>query len=142
MTHFEITERTGYSTAWVFLAVLLVAGIVAWWLISAFATLIIAGVGLAVSVFFRLRGKKKVGAKLELNDKGITFYDAEQIRCIAFSEIKHIKYSKLPGMEECFTIVTTVGNKRTLNPEDYENGDVLKEKLMQRFSAYNCRILT
>lgn len=140
MNRFDITEKTGYSGAWIIMFILFVAGIVVWFAFSAVAALIIALAGMLVSLFFRLRGKKRVGHSLELNDRGMVFYEEEQARCIAFSEIKQIKFSRIPGKKDVFIIETTVGNKRALNPEDYENGGVLRARLEESFTAYNCRI--
>lgn len=141
MNRFDITEKTGYSGTWMVLLVIFVSGIVVWFAFSALAALVIAAVGMLVSIFFRLRGKKRIGHSIELNDRGMVFYEEEQARCIAFSEIKQIKYSRVPGQKDVYIIETKVGNKRTLNPEDYENGGVLRTKLEQSFTAYNCRII-
>lgn len=141
MNRFDITEKTGYSGAWIIMFILFVAGIVVWFAVSAIAALIIAAAGMLLSLLFRLRGKKRIGQSLEINDRGMVFYEEEQARCIAFSEIKQIKFSKVPGKRGVYIIETTVGNKRTLNPEDYENGGVLKARLQESFTAYNCRII-
>lgn len=141
VNRFDITEKTGYSGAWVIMFILLVAGIVVWFAFSALAALIIAAAGMLVSLFFRLHGKKRVGHSLEINDRGMVFYEEEQARCIAFSEIKQIKFSRMPGKKDVYIIETTLGNKRTLNPEDYENGGVLRARLQESFTAYNCPII-
>ncbi|MEN6350300.1 MAG: hypothetical protein ABFD08_13000 [Syntrophomonas sp.] len=142
MNRFDITEKTGYSGAWIIMSILLLAGIVVWFAVSAVAALVIAAVGMLVSLFFRLRGKKRVGRSIELNDRGMVFYEEEQARCIAFSEIKQIKFSRMPGKRDVYIIETTVGNKCTLNPEEYENGGVLRTRLEQSFTAFNCRIIS
>ncbi|MEN6388927.1 MAG: hypothetical protein ABFD04_00805 [Syntrophomonas sp.] len=142
MNRFDITEKTGYSGAWIIMFILFLAGIVVWFAFSAIAALLIAAAGMLVSLFFRLRGKKRVGQSIELNDRGMVFYEEEQARCIAFSEIKQITFSKIPGKKDVYIIETTVGNKRTLNPEDYENGGVLRTRLQESFTAYNCRIIS
>lgn len=142
MNRFDISEKTGYSGAWIVMFILFAAGIVVWLAFSAMAAFIIAAVGMLFSLFFRLRGKKRVGRSLEINDRGMIFYEEEQARCIAFSEIKQIKYSRIPGQKDVFVIETTVGNKRTLNPYDYENGGLLRNRLQESFAAYNCRIIS
>ena len=142
MNRFEITEHTGYSTSWIFLAVLFVAGIIVWFTFSAVAALIIAAVGLVLTAFFRLKGKKRIGGQLELNEKGMIFYEEDQARCIAFNEIKYVKFTKRLGVGQFFVIETTVGNKRTLNPEEYERGDQLRERLIRSFDMHNCKIIS
>lgn len=139
MPRFEITEKTGYSGAWVFLFLLFIAGVVLWLCGWTWAALGIAVFGLLAAGYFRLRGKKKVGGHLELTDNGIIFWDEEETRCIAFNEIKYVKYSRFLGVgEETYLIETTVGRKRALKIQDYENCEQLREHLNRKFEAFEC----
>ncbi|HWP95650.1 MAG TPA: hypothetical protein VN426_02290 [Syntrophomonadaceae bacterium] len=142
MSRFEITEKTSYSSAWILLFVLFLAGIVVWLTGWPRVALGIAVVGLVAAALSRLRGKKKVGNHLELNDKGIIFWDPAETRCIAFNEIKSVKYSRFMGIgEETFLIETTVGTKKTVKPQEYENCDQLRERLRKSFNEFNCNIV-
>ncbi len=142
MSRFEITESTGYSSSWIVMALLFVAGIVIWLAVSALAALMIALIGIATAAFFRLRGRKRIGDHLELNDRGMVFCEAGELRCIAFNEIKIIKRTRhTPWGEESFLIETRIGNKKSLNPQDYEQWEQLRERLLRSFAEYECRML-
>jgi len=137
---YSISEKSWYSESWLWLAALFIAAILAWVFFSPLYTLGIAGLGFAISLFLRSRGKKRVGDYIELTDKGIIFGESGDHSCIAYNEIKTIKFSRswLPS-QPAFLLETRIGNKKKLQPDDYENGDELREQLNRGFTTFNCK---
>jgi hypothetical protein len=123
------------------LALLFISGIIVWVKVSALAAMVTALAGFGAAAFIRFGGRKRGGGHIELNDRGITFCEDGEFRCIAFTEIKRIKKTKSGWGEESFLIETRVGNKKSLNLQDYERWELLRERLLKSFAEYECRIL-
>ena len=124
MRRYSISEKSWYSESWIWLGALFVIAILAWIFFSPLYTLAIAGLGLVILLIIRFRGKKRVGDYIELTEKGILFCESGAHSCIAYNEIKNIKYSSswLPG-DPAFLLETSIGNKKKVQPDEYENGD-------------------
>lgn len=138
MTRYEGTENK-YSDAWIWLVLLLVIGFIIWRLFSALAAFGIALFGLIILVIIRTKGKKRSGDYIEVSDKSLTIGQNGQHFCITFNEIKKIKTSRIFSLlgEPAFVIETSTGTKRWLQPDDYENGQQLREQLNKRFEEFN-----
>jgi len=139
LTRYEVTEKTRYSDNWVWLLLLLIAGFAVWRLYSALAGFAIALLGLAILMSARSRAQKRVGDYVELDDKIIILGQNGENRCITFAEIKKVKTSRLMSLFSgpSFLIETSTGNKHRVQPDDYENGQQLREELIQRFEQLN-----
>lgn len=136
---YEVTEKSWYSESWVWLGGLFILAILAWIFLSPLYTLGIAALGLLITILIRFRGKKRVGDYIELTDNGIIFGESGEHSCIAYNEIKYITYARSWPGEPAFQLETTVGNKKKLQPDDYENGDELRQQLNKNFKLFNCR---
>lgn len=141
LRRYTISEKSWYSESWIWLALLFIAAILAWKFLSSTYTVAIAGAALIILLFIRSRGTKRIGDYIELTDNGIIFCEAGEHSCIAFNEIKLIKHSRslLPG-DPAILLETSIGNKKKLQPDDYENGGELRQKLSESFTAFNCKI--
>ncbi|WP_054697743.1 hypothetical protein [Syntrophomonas palmitatica] len=139
MKRYDVSEKSWYPSSWVWLALLFLAGLLVWRTVSSLYAAAIAAAGLIIMIFTNQRGKKRVGDYIELNDKGMVFCESGQHHCIAFSEIKTIKKTGITG-DPAYMIETTVGNKKRLQPDDYENGAELRDELEKCFAAHNCRL--
>lgn len=140
MRRYDISEKSWYSDSWLWLGILFVAAILAWVFLSPVYTMAIAGVGLVMLLIIKSQGKKRIGNYIELTDNGITFCEAGEHSCIAYNEIKYIKCSSswMPG-DPAFLLETRIGNKKKVQPDDYENGDELRRLLNESFTAFNCK---
>lgn len=139
MTRYEVTEKTRYSDNWIWLLLLLIIGFAVWRLYSPLAGLAIAVLGLAILLYSRSRGQKRVGDYVEVSDKTIIWGQNGESWCVTFSEIKKVKTNRLKSLFSgpSFVIETSTGTKRWLQPDDYENGDQLRQELVQRFEQLN-----
>lgn len=131
LAYYEVTEKSWRSDAWIWLTLLLVAGFLVWRLVSSTAALGIALLGLAVLIVLGRKGKKRVGDAIEVNDTALIFTEAGEHSCITFKEIKKVKQSKLFYLlgEPAYIIETGTGTRRRLQPDDYENGQELRDLL-------------
>ena len=139
VTRYEVTEKTRYSDEWIWLLLLLVIGFVVWRLVSSLAALGIAIAGLIIVMGLRSKGQKRVGDYVELDDKAIILGQNGETYCITFAEIKKVKTSRLRSLlgGPSFIIETSTGTRRWVQPDDYENGEQLREKLTQCFEQLN-----
>lgn len=139
VTRYEVTEKTRHSDNWIWLLLLLVTGFVVWRLYSALAGFAIAVLGLVVLMSTRWRDQKRVGDYVELDDKTIIWGQNGENFCITFSEIKKVKTSRLMSLLSgpSFIIETGTGTKRRVQPDDYENGEQLRDELTRRFEQLN-----
>lgn len=140
MRRYVISERSWYSESWLWLGALFIIAILAWKFFGPFYTLAIAALGLLLASFIKIRGKRRVGDYIELTDNGIVFCEAGDHSCIAYNEIKKIKLANswLPG-DPAFLLETSVGNKKKLQPDDYENGGELRDQLNTSFQTFACK---
>ncbi len=139
MKRYEISGKSWYPNTWIWLALLFLAALLVWKTVSSLYAASIAALGLVIMIFMDKRGKKRVGDYIELNDKGMIFCESNAHHCIAFNEIKKIKESKVMTGDPAYVIETTVGNKKRLQPDDYENGSELRDELKKNFKAHNVR---
>ena len=139
MKRYEISAKSWYPNTWVWLALLFLAALLVWKTVSSLYAAAMAGLGLLVMVFADKRGQKRVGDYIELNDKGMVFCESGQHHCIAFNEIKKIKAARSILGEPAYVIETTIGNKKRLQPDDYENGPELRDELKKNFENHNVR---
>lgn len=139
LTRYEVTEKTHYSNNWIWLLLLLVIGFAVWRLYSALAAFGIALAGLAILMFLRSKGQNQVGDHVELNDNALILGQNGESSCIDFGEIKKVKTSLILSLLSgpVFIIETSTGNKRRIQPDDYENGQQLRDELNQRFKHFN-----
>ena len=139
LTRYEVTESTRYANAWIGLLLLLIIGFAAWKLYSSLAAFLIAVAGLALLVILRSKGQKSVGNYVELNDKVMIFGQSGENRCITFGEIKKVKTTRIgsPLGGPAYIIETSTGNQYRVQPDDYENGQQLREELTQRLEQLN-----
>ena len=137
---FKVTERTGYSGAWVALATMFLLALVAWWVVTPVLTLIIALLGIIGTSFYWKQGKKILGDQIELTEKGFTIKQGDEYRCVAYAEIDAIKETKQVFVEKYYQIKTRNNNTFTIKPENYENGEEMRKKLNEAFVKYNCEI--
>lgn len=142
MRRYVISEKSWQSESWIWLGALFIMAILAWIFLSPLYTLGIAALGLLLASLIRLKGKKRIGDFIELTDNGIIFCEAGDHSCIAYNEIKSIKLSSswLPG-DPAFLLETTIGNKRKLQPDDYDNGGELRNHLHANFNAFDCKFI-
>lgn len=141
MRRYVVSEKSWYSESWLWLGALFIIAILTWKFLGPLYPLAIAAAGLVLASLIKIRGKRRVGDYIELTDNGIVFCEAGDHSCIAYNEIKNIKFatSWLPG-DPAFLLETTIGNKRKLQPDDYENGSELREQLNASFQAFACKL--
>ena len=139
MAIYKVTEKTGYSSSWILLAVLFIAAVLGW-LLSPLYTLVMAIIGFIAAGYFRKQGKKIIGDQIEITDKGITFTQGDHSNCVAFNEIKNIKEMRKLFSDPFYQITTKQQNSYKLQPEYYEDGDIMRDKLLQAFAKYDCVI--
>lgn len=139
MNTYRVTDRTGYSGSWVLFAVLFILAILAWVYISPLGTLGIAAIGFIATGFNWWQGKKIVGDQIELTAEGIIFVHGSDSNCIAYNEIKSIKEART-WFSEPFYQIKTARSTVKLQPENYENGDVMRQKLQEAFAQFNCPV--
>ncbi|MGE5389464.1 MAG: hypothetical protein ACM3PE_00195 [Deltaproteobacteria bacterium] len=142
MRRYIVSEKSWYSESWLWLGALFIIAILAWIFLSPLYTIAIAALGLVMATIIRSKGKKRIGDYVELTDNGIIFCEAGDHSCIAYNEIKNIKLSSswLPS-DPAFLLETSIGNKKKLQPDDYENGDELREMLNANFKAFECKFI-
>ncbi|MGR6837516.1 hypothetical protein [Syntrophomonas erecta] len=139
MNRYYVTEKSWHSEVWIWFALLLIAGFFIWRVFSPLAAMPVALLGILLLLFIKYKGQKKVGDLIEINDKGMTFSRGGEQSCIAFNEIKSIKESRnLPVGPNYYIIQTGNGNKCKLQPDEYENGMELRDKLQHNFEKNNC----
>lgn len=140
MRRYTISEKSWYSESWIWLALLFFAAILVWIFLSPLYTMAIAGVAVIILLVIKSRGRRRIGDYIELTDNGIIFCEAGEHSCIAYNEIKLIKFSRslVPG-DPAFLLETSIGNKKKLQPDDYENGAELRQHLNESFTAFNCK---
>lgn len=142
LRRYIVSEKSWYSESWLWLGALFIIAILAWIFLSPLYTIAIAALGLVMATIIRSKGKKRIGDYVELTDNGIIFCEAGDHSCIAYNEIKNIKLSSswLPS-DPAFLLETSIGNKKKLQPDDYENGDELREMLNANFKAFECKFI-
>jgi len=140
LRRYVVSEKSWYSESWLWLGALFISALLVWKFFGSIYALAIAALGLFLASMIRFRGKKRVGDYIELTDTGIVFGEAGDHSCIAYNEIKNIKLAKswLPG-DPAFLLETSIGNKKKLQPDDYENGNELREQLNASFQAFECK---
>ena len=132
MKRYSITATSRHSVNWLPLLILLIVGVAAWHFVSSLVALGLAALGLLIVIWQSRQGKKRVGDYVEVLETGILFCEAGQSSCIAYSEIKEVQQRKLFG-PPAYIISTSVGNKKHLQPDDFEDGARLREQLAERF---------
>jgi hypothetical protein len=139
LTRYEVTDSTRYSKAWIWLLSLLIIGFATWRLYSSLAAFLIAVAGLILLMILRSKAKKSVGNYVELNDKVMIFGQGGENRCITFGEIKKVKTTRIGSLlgGPAYIIETSTGNQYRVQPDDYENGQQLREELTQRLEQLN-----
>lgn len=139
LTRYEVTEGTRYSNTLIWLLLLLIIGFAVWRWYSSLAAFFIAVAGLALLVVLRSKGQKSVGNYVELNDKVVIFGQNGESRCITFGEIKKVKTTPIGSLlaGQAYIIETSTGNQYRVQPDDYENGQQLREELTQRLEQLN-----
>lgn len=139
VTRYEITEKTRYSDNWIGLLLLLIIGFAIWRLYSPLAGLGIAVLGLIMVINIRWGGRKRVGDYVEVDDKAIIIGQKGENSCVSFSEIKKVKTSRMKSWfsAPAFVIETSTGTIRWVQPDDYQNGEQLRDELTRRFEQLN-----
>jgi len=132
MKRYTVTAASRHSVNWLPLLILLIAGIVAWHFISSLVALVLAALGLIIVTWQNRQGKKRLGDYVEVLETGLLFCEGGQSSCIAYSEIKEVQQRKLFG-PPAYIINTAVGNKKRLQPDNYEDGSMLREQLVEHF---------
>jgi hypothetical protein len=138
MDIFKVTDKSGYPVSWILLAIIFVLVILFWK--SHFPVIALAlslGGALTAAVSWR-KGRKRIGEQIELTEQGIVFTKGDDIRCVSYEEIKSVKEENSFAQKTCFTIKTYQSSIK-LQPDFYENGKELREKLLNAFKKFNCR---
>ncbi|MDR1616729.1 MAG: hypothetical protein LBR98_06930 [Syntrophomonadaceae bacterium] len=138
MNIFKITDKSGYSVSWILLTVIFILVVLFWKFGSPVIALLLSLGGALTAAASWRQGKKRIGEQIELTEQGIVFTKGDDIRCISYEEIKSVKEENSFARKPCFTIKTYQSSVK-LQPDFYENGKELREKLLSAFKKFNCR---
>ncbi|MDD3852045.1 MAG: hypothetical protein PHD40_00140 [Syntrophomonadaceae bacterium] len=138
LSRYEVTDKTRFTDSWIWLTLLLIVGFIVWRTVSSLAALSIALAGMIIIGLIYRSSKQHVGNTVEITDQAMIFKDADQQSCIAFNEIKKVKTNRLLSLlgDPAFIIETSTGKKRWLQPDDYNNGEKLREELNRHLNVF------
>lgn len=138
LSRYEVTDQTRFTDSWIWLTLLLIAGIIVWRTVSSLAALIIALAGIIIIGLIYRSSKQHIGNTVEITEQAMIFKDGDQQSCIAFNEIKKVKTNRFLSLlgGPAFVIETSTGKKRWLQPDNYNNGEKLREELNQHLNVF------
>jgi len=138
LSRYEVTDQTRFTDSWIWLTLLLIAGIIVWRTVSSLAALIIALAGIIIIGLIYRSSKQHIGNTVEITEQAMIFKDGDQQSCIAFNEIKKVKTNRFLSLlgGPAFVIETSTGKKRWLQPDDYNNGENLRQELNQYLNVF------